>query len=104
MKIMALYSLAAALYVAGGALMKASRGLTRLLPTVALVIVFSAGALIQARAMRHQQLGSSYVVVLGLEALLAVVMGYLFFAEQMTIKMISGVVLVVLGMILLRLS
>jgi small multidrug resistance pump len=103
MKTMALYSLAAALYVAGGALMKSSRGLTRLLPTIALVIVFSAGALIQARAMRHQQLGSSYVVVLGLEALLAVVMGYLFFAEQVTVKTLSGVVLVMFGILILRL-
>jgi small multidrug resistance pump len=100
---MALYSLAATLYVAGGALMKSSRGLTRLLPTIALVIVFSAGALIQARAMRHQQLGSSYVVVLGLEALLAVVMGYLFFAEQVTVKTLSGVVLVMFGILILRL-
>jgi multidrug transporter EmrE-like cation transporter len=104
MKTVALYALAAALYVIGGMLMKYSRGLTRLLPTVALVVVFSAGALIQAWAMRHEQLGPSYIVVLGLEALLAVLAGYFLFAEQMTIKMISGVLPVVLGMILLRLS
>ncbi len=104
MKTVALYALAAALYVIGGTLMKYSRGLTRLLPSVALVVVFSAGALIQAWAMRHEPLGPSYVVVLGFEALLAVLAGYFLFAEQMTIKMISGVVLVVLGMILLRLS
>ncbi len=104
MKTMALYFLAAALYVAGGALMKASRGLTRLLPTVALVIVFSTGALVQARAMRHQQLGSSYVVVLGLEALLAVAAGSVIFGEQVTAKMITGVIFVVLGIVVLRLA
>ena len=59
MKTVALYALAAALYVIGGMLMKYSRGLTRWLPTLALVAVFSAGALIQAKAMRHEQLGSS---------------------------------------------
>jgi multidrug transporter EmrE-like cation transporter len=104
MKTLSLYSLAAALYVAGGALMKSSRGLTRLLPTLALVLVFSAGALIQARAMRHQQLGASYVVVLGLEALLAVVAGSVLFGEQVTAKMLTGVIFVVLGIVVLRLS
>ena len=104
MKTLVLYALAAALYVTGGVFMKHSAGLTRWLPTVALVVVFGAGALMQAWAMKREPLGSSYVVVLGLEALLAVLAGYFLFAEQMTIKMISGVVLVVLGMILLRLS
>jgi small multidrug resistance pump len=104
MKALALYSLAAALYVVGGVFMKYSAGLTRWRPALALVVVFGAGALIQAWAMKQEALGSSYVVVLGLEALLAVIAGYFLFAEQMTPKMISGVVLVVLGIILLRIS
>lgn len=104
MKALALYSLAAALYVVGGVFMKYSAGLTRWLPALALVVVFGAGALIQAWAMKQEALGSSYVVVLGLEALLAVIAGYFLFAEQMTPKTISGVVLVVLGIILLRIS
>lgn len=104
MKALALYSLAAALYVAGGVFMKHSAGLTRWLPALALVTLFSAGALVQAFAMKHESLGSSYVVVLGLEALLAVIAGYFLFAEQMTPRMIFGVVIVVLGIILLRIS
>ena len=104
MKALALYCLAAALYVAGGVFMKHSAGLTRGLPTLALVALFGAGALIQAWAMKHEALGSSYVIVLGLEVLLAMIAGYFLFAEQMTPRMISGVVLVVLGIILLRIS
>ena len=103
MKALAFYILAAALYVTGGVFMKHSAGLTRWLPGLALVALFSAGALVQAWAMKREPLGSSYVVVLGLEALLAVVAGYFLFAERMTIKMISGVVLVVLGIVVLRL-
>ena len=103
MKTVSLYALAAAFYVFGGTLMKYSRGLTRLLPSLALVAVFSAGALIQAKAMRHEPLGPSYVVVLGLEALLAVVAGYVIFAEQVTVKTLSGVLLVLLGILALRL-
>ena len=104
MKTLSLYSLAAALYVAGGALMKASRGLTRILPTVGLVVFFAAGALVQAKAMRQQQMGSSYVVVLGLEALLAVAAGSVFFGEHVTTKMLAGVIFVVIGIVMLRLA
>ena len=104
MKTVALYTLAASFYVVGGVFMKYSAGLTRWLPAVGLVIVFGAGALIQAWAMKQEALGASYVVVLGLEAILAVVAGCFLFAEQMSLKMLSGVVLVVLGIVLLRLS
>ena len=104
MKALFLYSLAAALYVTGGLFMKYSAGLTRWLPALALVIVFSTGALIQAWAMKQEALGPSYVVVLGLEALLALFAGYFLFAEQMTVKMIFGAVLVVLGIIFLRMA
>jgi len=102
MRSFVLYSLAAALYVVGGAFMKYSQGLTRLFPTLALVAVFGAGALVQAWAMRHEALGPSYVVVLGLEALLAVVAGSVMFAEELTVRTLSGVALVVLGIVVLR--
>ena len=103
MKALALYSLAAALYVAGGVFMKHSAGLTRGLPTLSLVALFSAGALVQAWAMKQETLGSSYAVVLGLEALLAVIAGYFLFAEQLNARMLGGVALVVAGILLLRL-
>jgi len=103
MKTIALYTLAAGLYVVGGMFMKHSAGLTRWLPAVGLVVVFSAGALVQAFAMKQEALGSSYVVVLGLEALLAVIAGYFLFAEQVNARMVSGVALVVAGILLLRL-
>jgi multidrug transporter EmrE-like cation transporter len=104
MKIIAVYAVAAALYVAGGTFMKYSQGLTRLLPTLGLVTLFSAGALLQAWAMKHEALGPSYVVVLGLEALLAVIAGSVIFAEPVTVKIFFGVALVVLGIILLRMT
>ena len=103
MKSIVLYSLAAALYVVGGMFMKYSRGLTRLLPTVVLVILFSAGALIQAWAIRREPLGPSYVVVLGLEAMLAVLAGSLLFGEPVGMKTFAGVILVVMGIVVLRL-
>ncbi|MGE5220139.1 MAG: DMT family transporter [Chloroflexota bacterium] len=104
MKTIALYSLAAAMYVSGGLFMKLSQGLTRLYPTLALVALFSAGSLVQAWAMRREALGPSYVVVLGLEALVVVGAGSLMFAEPLNGKLICGVALVVAGIFVLRLT
>ena len=104
MKTLGLYALAAALYVAGGLFMKYSHGLTKWLPTVALVGFFAAGALLQAWAMKQEALGPSYVVVLGLEALLAVIAGNVIFGEPISVKVLTGAVLVMMRIAVLRLS
>jgi multidrug resistance protein EbrB len=101
-KTLVLYSIAATLYVIGGALMKYSQGLTQVLPTLGLTALFGAGALIQARAMRYEQLGSSYILVLGLEALLALILGALLFGEQVSGRAAAGITFVVMGIVLLR--
>jgi multidrug transporter EmrE-like cation transporter len=103
MKTLALYSLAAIMYVTGGVFMKYSQGLTQALPALGLTALFSAGALIQARAMRYEELGTSYIVVLGLEALLAITMGSLLFGEQISARAAAGIALVVIGIVVLRL-
>ncbi len=54
--------------------------------------------------MKHEALGPSYVVVLGLEAFLAVVAGSVIFAEPVTVKISCGVALVVVGIVVLRLN
>ena len=103
MKTIGLYSLAAVMYVTGGVLMKYSQGLTQAWPTFGLTALFSAGALIQARAMRHEELATSYIVVLGLEALLAITYGSLFFGEQISLHAAGGIALVMIGIVVLRL-
>lgn len=72
------------------------------MPTLGLTALFSTGALIQARAMRYEQLGSSYALVLGLEALLATILGTLLFSEQLSGRAVAGITLVVVGIVLLR--
>ena len=104
MKNLTLYALAAALYVTGGAFMKYSHGLNKLFPTLALVGCFVAGALLQAWAMKQEALGPSYVVVLGLEALLAVIAGNVIFGEPISAKLFGGIFLVIAGITLLRLN
>jgi multidrug transporter EmrE-like cation transporter len=45
----------------------------------------------------------TWFVVLGVEALLAVIAGYFLYAEQLNARMLGGVALVVAGTLLLRL-
>ena len=104
MKTLSLFSLAALFYVVGGAFMKYSQGLTQLLPTLGLTVLFSSGALIQAWAMKGEELGSSYIIVLGLEAMLAVAFGTILFGEQIGARSLVGITLVVHGIMVWRAS
>jgi multidrug transporter EmrE-like cation transporter len=95
---------AAVFFTAGGVAMKASAGMTRPTPTLLFFLCFAIGAAFQALALRYAELGVAYVVVLGLEAVLAVALGVLIFSEQMSAVKCGGVLAVVLGIVLLHLG
>jgi small multidrug resistance pump/quaternary ammonium compound-resistance protein SugE len=96
-------SLAAALtFVAGGVFMKWSEGMSRLVPTLLVYLFFAAGATCQTVAMRKAEMGVSYLLVLGLEAVLAFVFGLLFFGEERSPCKLLGVAVVVAGIVLLH--
>jgi multidrug transporter EmrE-like cation transporter len=89
-------------FTAGGVSMKASVGMTRLAPTVLFFLFFAVGAAFQALALRNAELGVAYLVVLGLEAVLAVALGVVIFSEQVSVSKCLGVLAVVLGIALLH--
>ncbi len=94
--------MAALCYASGGVCMKLSQGLSRPLPAIALFVCFGLGASMQAVALRRADLGTAYVLVLGLEAGLAFAAGILFFHESVTLPKLLGCALVVAGILLLR--
>jgi small multidrug resistance pump/quaternary ammonium compound-resistance protein SugE len=95
---------AAIFFTAGGVSMKASAGMTRATPTILLFLFFAVGATFQALALRRAELGVAYLVVLGLEAVLAVVLGAVIFSERLSALKCTGVLTVVLGLVLLHLG
>jgi multidrug transporter EmrE-like cation transporter len=96
-------SIAAALaYTIGGICMKLSAGLTILAPSLLVYLCFGIGASLQTMLTVKSQLGVSYVLVLGLETILAVGFGTLFFKESYSWLGLSGVVLVVAGVAILH--
>jgi small multidrug resistance pump/quaternary ammonium compound-resistance protein SugE len=96
-------SLAAALcFVAGGAFMKLANGFARLVPGSVALALFVGGAVAQTLAMKHAEMGVSYVFILGLEAILAVAIGAFFFQESLSLRKLLGVVLIIGGFALLH--
>ncbi len=70
---------AALAFAVGGAFMKASDGMHRFWPTLAMYGLFAAGATFQALALREAELGFAYMFSLGLEAVLVFAFGQLVF-------------------------
>jgi multidrug transporter EmrE-like cation transporter len=98
----AMIVLAALLFTVGGVFMKLSEGLTRFWPTVLVFALFISGAALQTLAMKREELAVTYVLVVGLESILAFLFGVLLFSESCTPRRIAGVFLVAGGIISLR--
>lgn len=84
--------------------MKLSAGLTRIGPTIAFLVLFVAGALIQALAMRRADLAVAYIFVLGAEAALTLLLSIVLLHEAVSWQRIGAVALVVIGIALLHRS
>ena len=96
-------NIAASFAYAGGAVfMKASHAFTRPWPSVLIYVCFGLGATLQCWAMKYQEIGSGYTIVLGLEAVAAIAMGILFFREPITLARLLGIALVLGGVVLLK--
>ena len=93
---------AALLFAVGGYFMKLSLGLTRAWPTALIFVCFGLGASLQTLAMRDEQMTVTYVIVLGLEALAAYLVGAVLLDETTTPVKLGGMALVVAGIMLLR--
>ncbi len=99
------YLLIAALsFAVGGLFMKYSQGLTKLWPTATVFALFSIGAASQTLAMRQAGMGVVYILVLGFEALIALLLSTFVLGESATAAKMIAVVLIVTGIALLRRS
>ncbi len=99
-----LYLLAAICYSLGGAAMKSAGGLHWSRANVLVYVCFIAGATIQTISLRRGELGSAYIAVLGLEAVVALGLGFAFFSETMSAQKALAIALVVCGVYLLNRS
>ncbi len=97
-----LFIVAALFFATGGLCMKYSEGLTKWQPGVAVFLCFCAGAALQALGMRTREMGSSYTLVLGLEAVSAVGLGSFFLGERLSGSKVLAMLLILGGIIWLE--
>ena len=95
---------AAVLFAGGGLFMKLSEGATKPAATALFLILFAAGAVLQALAMRHQDLGASYIFVLGAEAVVTFLLSVWYLHEPYTASRVAAILVIVAGIAWLRVA
>jgi multidrug transporter EmrE-like cation transporter len=95
---------AAFLFSFGGLFMYWSDGLRRPLSSLAVFACFSAGAACQAIGMRGSAMSTVYLIVLGLEAITAYLLGGFLLGETLSWQRFGALVLIVLGISWLRIA
>ena len=96
--------LAASAYAVGGVFMRKAEGFAHALPTAMVFLCFGVGAALQTLAMRRSEVTVNYILVLGLEAALALLLGVAWLGESVSLLRLAGVALIVTGVVSLKLE
>jgi small multidrug resistance pump len=86
----------------GGAFMGLSAGFTRLWPSLVVATCFVIGAGFLARAVYRGGLSTTYVVGLGIEAVISVGIGLAILGERLTGGQAVGIAIILVGLATLK--
>ena len=84
--------------------MKQSQGFTHLTPTAVTIVTMIASFGLLSMAMKTLPLGTAYAIWTGIGAVGAFIVGVMVLGEALTPMRIGGVVLIVSGLVVLKLS
>ena len=90
--------------VAGTIALRYADGFTRPVPSLVVVASYAAAIWLMSMAVRHLEVGLAYAVWAGSGTALTAALGILWFSESMTLLRISGVVMIVIGVVVLNLE
>ncbi len=90
--------------VVGTSLMKASQGLSRLVPTVFMFVLYGISFVFMALALKKIEVGVAYAIWSGLGTALIAMIGIVWFRESFTVPKLAGIVLIIAGVVLLNLK
>jgi small multidrug resistance pump len=90
--------------VVGTTLMKVSQGLTRILPTVMMFVLYAISFVFMALALKKIEVSTAYAIWSGLGTALIAVIGIAWFRESINLPKLMGLVLIVVGVVLLNLK
>ncbi len=92
------------LEVCGTTCMKLSNGFTRIVPSVAMILLYMSSLGLLTLALRQIPLNVAYAIWSGMGTLLVVILGVVFFHETTSIPKMASILLIILGVIGVRLS
>lgn len=99
-----LLSLAIVSEVFGSSMLKASNGFKRLLPSLAVVAGMGLAFFNLSLALKEIPLGTAYAIWSGVGTALTALVGVLVYKESMKVKKVAGLLLIIGGVVLLKLS
>jgi small multidrug resistance pump len=90
--------------VVGTTLMKVSQGLTRLVPSVLMFLLYGISFAFMALALKRIEVSIAYAVWSGLGTAMIAAIGIIWFRESFNIPKLLGIVLIIAGVVLLNLK
>jgi small multidrug resistance pump len=90
--------------VAGTSLMKVSQGLTRLVPTLFMFVLYAISFVFMALALKKIEVGIAYAIWSGLGTALIAMIGIAWFRESFNLPKLAGIILIIAGVVLLNLK
>lgn len=92
------------LEVCGTTCMKLSNGFTRIVPSVAMILLYMSSLGLLTLALKQIPLNVAYAIWSGMGTLIVVILGVVFFHEATSIPKMASILLIILGVIGVRLS
>ncbi len=90
--------------VVGTTMMKVSQGLTRLVPSVLMFVMYGVSFVFMALALKKIEVSTAYAIWSGLGTALIAGIGIYWFQESINLPKMAGMVLVIAGVVLLNLK
>lgn len=86
----------------GGAFMGISDGFTKFWPSVVIAACFVVGAGFLAKAVNRGGLSTTFVIGLGIEAVLSVGIGLALLGERLTTAQTAGIAIILVGLVTMK--
>lgn len=90
--------------VVGTTLMKVSQGLTKLIPSISMFVLYGISFVFMALALKKIEVSTAYAIWSGLGTALIAVIGIVWFRKSFSFPKLAGIVLVIGGVLLLNLK
>src|SRR5512137_2080414 len=90
--------------VVGTTLMKVSQGLTKLIPSLSMFVLYGISFVFMALALKKIEVSTAYAIWSGLGTALIAAIGIVAFRESFTFPKMVGIVLIIGGVLLLNLK